>query len=241
MSGAKTRVVGIEEYRHIEGGPPWLKIALACGHDEHRRVGFGSGGRHAGERGPDPRTLKCRTCAAARVEPDGVEWRLIPSAAGYAIGFKVSSDGYSKNRKGDVLGIQWSHLGGYAQFAIRRADGSLTKAYMHRVVCMAFHGMPTGERTQACHIDGNVRNNAASNIRWGTRRENALDAIRHGTTARGERHGRSVLVREQVLEIRAACKSGAVQREVAARFGVTQPHVSAIMCGRSWSHLHSPE
>ena len=51
---------------------------------------------------------------------------------------------------------------------------------VHRLVLMAFVGPPScGE--EACHYpDPNPTNNNLSNLRWDTRRENALDSVRQG-------------------------------------------------------------
>ena len=50
---------------------------------------------------------------------------------------------------------------------------------LHRVMCATFHGIPEPGRGVARHIDGDKRNNAAVNLRWGSYRDNALDAVRH--------------------------------------------------------------
>lgn len=54
------------------------------------------------------------------------------------------------------------------------------RKYVHRLVAEAFIG-PCPERHECCHRDGNPQNNRADNLRWGTRSENNLDAVRHGT------------------------------------------------------------
>jgi hypothetical protein len=59
-------------------------------------------------------------------------------------------------------------------------DGGTVRLYLHRVVCTMFHGQqPDG--AEVCHNDGVRTNNAASNLRWGTRRENHQDSVSHGT------------------------------------------------------------
>lgn len=60
-------------------------------------------------------------------------------------------------------------------------DRAATKA-VHVLVCEAFHGRrPPG--MDVCHNDGDKLNNSAENLRWGTRSENNLDAVRHGVNA----------------------------------------------------------
>ena len=66
----------------------------------------------------------------------------------------------------------------------------------------------------------------------GTRTENMRDAKRKGRHAFGERHGSARLSASDVAAIRA---SNELQRELAARFGITQGTVSSIRAGKRWS------
>lgn len=50
---------------------------------------------------------------------------------------------------------------------------------LHTLVLTAFVG-PRPRGMEACHNDGNPRNNALENLRWDTRSANAQDKIRHG-------------------------------------------------------------
>jgi hypothetical protein len=60
------------------------------------------------------------------------------------------------------------------------ANGIKTVRQVHQIVAEAFIGPPPGGM-EACHGDGNGGNNALANLRYGTRRENILDEVRHGT------------------------------------------------------------
>lgn len=51
---------------------------------------------------------------------------------------------------------------------------------VHILVAEAFLG-PRPEGQEIRHLDGNSLNNYASNLAYGTRSENILDAVRHGT------------------------------------------------------------
>lgn len=69
--------------------------------------------------------------------------------------------------------------GGYARVVLRR-DGKQFARPVHVLVCEAFHGVrPDG--MQVRHLDGQVLNNAATNLAWGTAAENERDKVRHGT------------------------------------------------------------
>jgi hypothetical protein len=52
--------------------------------------------------------------------------------------------------------------------------------YVHALVLEAFVG-PRPQKHDVCHFDGSKDNNRLSNLRWGTRKENMQDAVRHGT------------------------------------------------------------
>lgn len=51
---------------------------------------------------------------------------------------------------------------------------------VHTLVAKAFIGPPPGGH-ECCHIDGNPANNEVQNLYWGTRSDNMLDAVGHGT------------------------------------------------------------
>lgn len=55
-----------------------------------------------------------------------------------------------------------------------------TTRYVHKLVAEAFIG-PCPDGQEVRHWDGNPANNTVGNLRYGTRAENLLDAVRHGT------------------------------------------------------------
>lgn len=66
---------------------------------------------------------------------------------------------------------------GYRQ-VILCVDGVRTVREVHAIIAATFHGpRPAGLDTR--HLDGDKTNNAASNLRYGTRSENELDKVRH--------------------------------------------------------------
>lgn len=58
-----------------------------------------------------------------------------------------------------------------------------------------------------------------------------------GACARGEKRPFAKLTPEEVVEIRALLDGGASQREVARRFGVSQPLVGRIAARKAWAHV----
>lgn len=55
--------------------------------------------------------------------------------------------------------------------------------WVHRLVLNAFVG-PISPGLEACHNDGNPKNNRVANLRWDTKSANARDRRKHGTDAR---------------------------------------------------------
>lgn len=53
----------------------------------------------------------------------------------------------------------------------------------------------------------------------------------------GATHGSAKLTEEDVRKIRAACKSGRTQRDVAEEFGIHQVNVSLIIRRKRWAHV----
>lgn len=43
---------------------------------------------------------------------------------------------------------------------------------VHRLICEAFHGVPSKESAIVIHLDENGLNNRSDNLRWGTQKEN---------------------------------------------------------------------
>lgn len=66
------------------------------------------------------------------------------------------------------------------QTVVLCANGAQRSRYVHELVLEAFAG-PRPIGLVACHGDGKPANNHAENLRWGTYRDNGLDALRHGT------------------------------------------------------------
>ncbi len=59
-------------------------------------------------------------------------------------------------------------------------DGVQVTRYIHQLVLEAFVG-PRPDRCEVRHLNGDRRDVRLANLRWGTRSENARDAVRHGT------------------------------------------------------------
>jgi len=90
---------------------------------------------------------------------------------------------------------------------------------------------------ECCHGDGDRTNNCLENLRWGTKRSNQADRLRHGTHNRGERHKSSKLTKAQVLAIRNDSRSCP---EIAKDHGIHPTYVSQIKRRVRWAWLEDP-
>lgn len=107
---------------------------------------------------------------------------------------------------------------------------------VHRLVLLAFVG-PCPEGMECCHNDGNSTNNKLSNLRWGTRKENAADRVRHGRQIRGEKVAHAKATDQIVRDIRRMFSEGRTRRELAVEFKLNQCVVNRIIRRHSWKHV----
>ena len=119
------------------------------------------------------------TQAIAEFVYEGVRARILPMFPGYAF----TQDGWVLSfRKKTPIFLSPGNTGSGCYCNVNIGSGPMAKSQsVHIQICKAFHVNPSPtERTQVNHIDGNPRNNAASNLEWVTPRENWLhaDALR---------------------------------------------------------------
>lgn len=108
-----------------------------------------------------------------------------------------------------------------------------TRRYVHHLVLETFVG-PRPESCEALHGDGNRLNNAVSNLRWGTRKENLADAISHGTFKRGSASNSAKLKRSDVLFLRDMVAMGFSDDECARQFDVSISTIARVRHGQTY-------
>ena len=126
-------------------------------------------------------------------------------------GYCVSDDGRVFGKDGREL-RQGPNDNGYMRVWLR-VSGRYKAVSVHSLVATAFIGKRP-ENCQARHLDGNQRNNSASNVVWGTLAENVADRKRH-------KNSRQKLTAEQVVDAASRVAAGASRAALAAEFGVT--------------------
>ena len=98
---------------------------------------------------------------------------------------------YLREMKGQI-----SHKG-YRTICLTLPDGTKKRRPVHQLVLEAYHGKrPKG--FQSRHLNGDKLDNRASNLRWGTCKENHADQVIHGVARRGEQHGRAKITAANV-------------------------------------------
>jgi hypothetical protein len=192
--------------------------------------------------GPDHNAPWIGGCLMAASQPShalpvvqGVEFRAVPGWPGYCVG----NDGtvWSKRCKQGIRKT-WMQLkpfsNGKGYRSVFLHNGCSRKlARVAYVVLLSFVGdRPLG--MEICHgVLGNA-DDSISNIRWGTRHENAADKIAHGTLLTGPKHPMTTLSSMEVEEIRRRRLDGESYRSIASDYGVCYTTVRNITKGRTW-------
>lgn len=116
-----------------------------------------------------------------------------------------------------------------------RQNRKQLSVYVHHLVLRAFVG-PCPKGMEACHNDGNPTNNAATNLRWDTRKNNHADKKKHGTWQGGENHGMAKINQKIADEIRQEYASDrrATYEKIARARGLSRTTVFRIINRKSW-------
>ena len=179
------------------------------------------------------------TKTAPRPVSPQVEYRDISGWPGYRVG----SDGtvwscHIKGSHGRKDFDSWrlmtfTHNSYGHRRVILQKNGVRRDATIGRLVLEAFIGFcPNG--MEMCHGDGKPANDSLDNLRWGTKKENAADCIRHGNRPWGETHGRHKLSAQQVQDIRKRASNGEKYRPLGREYNVSATVIKQICIGKLW-------
>ena len=124
---------------------------------------------------------------------------------------------------------------GYFRIALYDILGRRRVYYVHRLVAFTFIKNPMPDKQRFVnHKDGNKENNSVENLEWCTQKENIRHSWEHGLqSGKGEKHGCAKLKQHQVNEIREN-KFNLSQKELALKYHVSQPTISAILRNKLW-------
>lgn len=163
--------------------------------------------------------------------------------------FVDSNFKYSVNEFGDVYSwyrpkksqIQREFPKRIAQYRCSKGYQTVTmngsRIRVHVLVAEAFHGT-RGEGMVVRHLDGNQLNNKASNLSYGTRKDNSQDMVAHGRSTRGAKQPNSKLTESDVIEIVNMISENVNQKQIAEKFNVHEVTVRDIKRGKTWAHLN---
>lgn len=118
-------------------------------------------------------------------------------------------------------------------------NGYSISTKIHKIVMGVFVGdCPDGFEIR--HLNGNPADNRLDNLKYGTRKENTNDSIKHGVTPKGSRNGMSKLTEDQVILIRNLYANGDItHEELAKRFHIGRRHVGDIINKVCWGWLEN--
>ena len=160
--------------------------------------------------------------------------RTIPGFSNYIIYHDGSI--WSKSRQ--HWKIPYERADGYYVVQLWKNGKNYTK-YLHRLVLETFVG-PCPENMECRHLNGNKSDNYITNLKWGSKKENKADSIKHGKTGKakaGEQHHNAKLSTEDVLLIRSSYEDGAYSiSDLAQYFNVGWSCISQIVKRESWKN-----
>lgn len=138
----------------------------------------------------------------------------------------------------------WSWLGiktcaGYGQVLLRRYHKKKHTVGAHVAGYLIANPEPLGD----LHVLHSCHNRLCVNpdhLRAGTRKENSQDMIKAGRALTGARNGQSILIEEQVLEIKKILKTTTLTcSTISRKYGVSRNTIKRIEDGTSWRDTHA--
>ena len=113
----------------------------------------------------------------------------------------------------------------YTRVQIKRKD-----YFVHRLVLQTFVG-PNPVGFQACHNNGNSKDNRLSNLRWDSPKNNSQDKIKHGTSGKGQNNSMSKISNSSATSI-ITCYQILSSNYLKEYFGISAATVTGIATGK---------
>jgi HNH endonuclease/NUMOD4 motif len=164
-------------------------------------------------------------------------WKSIPNHPLYLVS--------NKGRIASIMVLQYNNAGRHIVHLTtgstkgRKGTGRLPKkmTLVHRAVLEAFVGPPPTSTSVCRHRNDVPNDNRLENLEWGTKSDNAKDALRNGRWPINEDAGRAVLSNKDVTMIRTYYDRMYDLNTIAAAFKISASHVYGIGKRRFWKHL----
>lgn len=112
--------------------------------------------------------------------------------AGYEGLYEVSNQGRVKSLRQNRIMTRNLSFAGSLRVNLVGLDKKLRTVYIARLVLTAFVGCSPADKPLACHKDDNALDNRVENLYWGSKVNNANDAIRNGRSLSGTPQGGGV-------------------------------------------------
>ena len=106
---------------------------------------------------------------------------------------------------------------------------------IHHLVLEAFVG-PRPEGTLGRHLNDIPEDNKASNLAWGTTKDNYEDALANKRINVGEVSYQAKLTNADVAEIRRLAPT-MKYRDIGDKYGLSEKYVAGIVCRSRWKHV----
>jgi hypothetical protein len=134
----------------------------------------------------------------------------------------------TQKKKGKILSPATSYLG-YSICALS-IENKLKSYPVHRLVALAFLGLPDKNNKEINHKDGIKSNNCIDNLEWSNRIKNINHAVKNGLIKykNGENHHNSKLSNEQRGEIIKLRKEGLTLIQLSKLFPVSIGHLCKL-------------
>lgn len=171
-------------------------------------------------------------------------WKEIPGTDGM---YLISNYGRLKSYRRDKSEgriMKLAQVKGFRTANIK-INGRYKSCLVHKLVAEAFVPKPSENHNYITHIDGDVGNNKASNLKWITREENYAHVIERLNEANRNRPGRfapyAKLTLEDVKHIKNMLHLGVKQKVIAKMFCVSEMQITRIKKGINWPEVKHDE
>ena len=165
-------------------------------------------------------------------------WVTISEYFGVKCKYQVSNLGNvrSINKKG-VIKLIKPVLFGSEYMGVRLPKNKIIHSvYIHRLVALYFVKNPSN-KNQVNHIDGNKKNNIASNLSWSTAKENINHSYLKGTSKTGENRHLTKYTNYEVSEIRKRYDAGMRICDICRVFNYDKSTVYCIVKRRTYKDV----
>jgi len=172
---------------------------------------------------------------ATKIEWTEKVWSPIPHFEGYY----ASKDGYILSKRNDephILKPIKEKKDNHLYVFLYDGNGAYIKMYVHRLILMAWVGLPQKGQIGR-HLNDIANDNRLENLAWGAVLDNAADRIRNGGQIMGENHFSHKLSNKQVIELRKRYAMGESSRELAKDYGISHTNILTTVRGEHWKHL----